>query len=699
MAGREGPYRRDYNSTSYVHPKDENLNNLHKAMEYNDMGEPRIRVTAEGLTLVGNVNLGGPVEIQNDEGNPIPISANLAVNAANNPIYVAANVTGGNINANVSGTITSITNTVNVNILNSPSVTVSSGNINANVSGTITSITNTVNVNILSIPEVEIKNDLNNPIPISRTTAVNSSTNPIYVSGSGGSMGSFPDSATTAFDEPFAVTITPVLQGDVIYGQDPDFWNTTELNNGNVTITGNNTWEVHSGTTAGGYARLATSRYMTYQPGQGSMFRWTAAFTTSTPLVTDQNALGITNIVQNTGPIDREDGYSVGFSGSSDTSNSNKAQKIGFLHRRNGKAEVRTLTLTTAPTGAQTATITLNGVAYTAAITAGTTAYCCAQIAAHLKTLTAGQLWDIDACGNTMTFSYYSPGSQNGTYSFSSSGTGTLAAGTFARTVTGASPVDTWTYVSDWNGTVPTFDPTKLNVFGVDFRWLGAGIVRLFMEDPSTGKMVLVHTQRWASTSTIPHIQKPSQRIVYRSGTTNPAITPSQDVVVTGASVMAAVQGVIQQTSSSQSFYNLDGSTRAKDTVWHLLSIQNPYVRNGVVNKSSIVVQDLSVSLKSTDPAVIYLVKNAVGTSDFLVFGPLPNASAFNFVQYSTSAVTETLANDTLALVQTVSINGSAQFNLLDYNLYLSPGDTMSAFISSTSSFNSSSIGMTWKVD
>ena len=211
--------------------------------------------------------------------------------------------------------------------------------------------------------------------------------------------------------------------------------------------------------------------------------------------------------------------------------------------------------------------------------------------------------------------------------------------------------------------------------------------------------MVLVHTQRWASTSTIPHIQKPSQRIVYRSGTTNPAITPSQDVVVTGASVMAAVQGVIQQTSSSQSFYNLDGSTRAKDTVWHLLSIQNPYVRNGVVNKSSIVVQDLSVSLKSTDPAVIYLVKNAVGTSDFLVFGPLPNASAFNFVQYSTSAVTETLANDTLALVQTVSINGSAQFNLLDYNLYLSPGDTMSAFISSTSSFNSSSIGMTWKVD
>ena len=83
----------------------------------------------------------------------------------------------------------------------------------------------------------------------------------------------FPDAATTAFDEPLSVTITPVLQGDMVYGKDPDFWNTTELNNGAVTVTNNNTWEVGSGTSAGGYARLATARYMTYQPGQGSMFR------------------------------------------------------------------------------------------------------------------------------------------------------------------------------------------------------------------------------------------------------------------------------------------------------------------------------------------------------------------------------------------------------------------------------------------
>lgn len=48
MAGREGPYRRDYNSTDYIHPNEENLFNLHKAMDYSSSGEPLIRVNNVG---------------------------------------------------------------------------------------------------------------------------------------------------------------------------------------------------------------------------------------------------------------------------------------------------------------------------------------------------------------------------------------------------------------------------------------------------------------------------------------------------------------------------------------------------------------------------------------------------------------------------------------------------------------------------
>jgi hypothetical protein len=62
MAGREGPYRRDYNSTNYVHPNEENLFNLHKAMDYSSAGEPLLRVN----------NVGGVT--YNDAGN---ISASI----------------------------------------------------------------------------------------------------------------------------------------------------------------------------------------------------------------------------------------------------------------------------------------------------------------------------------------------------------------------------------------------------------------------------------------------------------------------------------------------------------------------------------------------------------------------------------------------------------------------------------------------
>ena len=45
------------------------------------------------------------------------------------------------------------------------------------------SVSVTGNVNIGTMPEVEIKNDTGNPIPISANTSVNSSVNPIYVTG------------------------------------------------------------------------------------------------------------------------------------------------------------------------------------------------------------------------------------------------------------------------------------------------------------------------------------------------------------------------------------------------------------------------------------------------------------------------------------------------------------------------------------
>ena len=694
-----------------------------------------VSLSATTLSALENITVSGSVSVGNFPASQAvtgtfwqttqPVSGTVTVQDGGGTITVDGTVTA-NVTfpttQQVSGTVALDANTLTAleNIGVTGTVTIQDGggsitvdgSVSATVSGTVelgattlsalenttVTISGTPTVNIGTIPEVEIKNDTGNPIPISATTAANSSGNPIYVSANIANTGPITvaqsDTAVTAFDEPIAVGITPVIQADAQYGLDPDFWVQTKLRGGNITVNATNTWEVSSGTSAGGYARLATSKYMSYQSGQGSLFRWTAAFTATG---TTKNALGVDNIVQNTGPVDREDGYTFGYSGSSAN---DASRKIGILHRRNGKVEIRSLTFTVGPGGNQNAVITLDGVVYTVAITAGNIYHVANEVATALRAVTAAtNTWDIEGCNGIVTFSHYSPGARTGTFSFSTSGTGTLAVAAFSQTAAGTTPSDTWTYVDQWDNQDIQFDPTKLNVYQIDLRWLGAGRVRFFMEDPATSKMTLVHTLKFSSQQLYPHINKPALRIAYRSGTTNPAITPSQNVIVRGSSVMTGVQGVRTQTGSSQGRYGIDATTRAKDTVWHLMSLQNPFVRAGGVNKASLMIQTLTVAAQGQDPSVIYVVKDATGASDVISYISIPNTTPAMFAQYSISPVSIDLSTQRIANVQTLGINDNATFDLAAYNLTLAPGETISVFISSSNALNRTAVGLTWLVD
>jgi hypothetical protein len=113
------------NSTSYVHPNEPNLLNLHKAMEYDVEGIPHVRVTlgSDNITVSGNVNLLDAVRVNNTEAQRIPVylvGNVLVVNQGTTPW-----VTTGNANVTVIGNIAGITTlpsiTGNVNVNNFPS--------------------------------------------------------------------------------------------------------------------------------------------------------------------------------------------------------------------------------------------------------------------------------------------------------------------------------------------------------------------------------------------------------------------------------------------------------------------------------------------------------------------------------------------------------------------------------------------------
>ena len=226
---------------------------------------------------------------------------------------------------------------------------------------------------------------------------------------------------------------------------------------------------------------------MKYRPGQGAIGRFTAMYT----LGDVDNKYGVDNATQRAGFQNATSGYGFGFSGI--TANT-KTKTFGIYHVYGGKPEIQTLTINTAPTGTQTVTVTLDGTPYTATVHSGNTANASAEIASGN---TYGGTWFVDYQDSHVTFSSLSAGVRSGTYSISATGTGTLVNGSFSQVTPGANNTTDWTYQADWNGpnTIANLDPSKLNVYQVDYRWLGAGVVRFFMEDPTSGDLVQVHQQ------------------------------------------------------------------------------------------------------------------------------------------------------------------------------------------------------------
>jgi hypothetical protein len=168
------------NSTSYVHPDEPNLLNLHKAMEYAPDGKPHVRVFlgSDTITITGDVNLLDSVRVNNSTTNPVPVfltntSSTVyqgttpwvttitnwpALQYVNGVLYA---VQSGTWNVNVTS-LPAVSGTVAVSSLPAITGTVAVSNFPTSV--TVTNFTSTVN--IASLPEVEIKNDSGNPIPI-----------------------------------------------------------------------------------------------------------------------------------------------------------------------------------------------------------------------------------------------------------------------------------------------------------------------------------------------------------------------------------------------------------------------------------------------------------------------------------------------------------------------------------------------------
>lgn len=126
-----------------------NVNVTQGTIPWSVSGNVNANITGGNVSITGNIagiTSLPEIEIKNDTGNPIPISANTSTNSSLNPIYVSSNITGGNVsvtgsvNANVTGGNISITGNI-AGITSLPSI-------QANITGGNVSVTGNVNANV-----------------------------------------------------------------------------------------------------------------------------------------------------------------------------------------------------------------------------------------------------------------------------------------------------------------------------------------------------------------------------------------------------------------------------------------------------------------------------------------------------------------------------------------------------------------------
>lgn len=200
------------NTTSYVHPQESNLLNIHKTMQYNSTGQPVARVHVDGITLEGDVIV-DTVSLSSST-----LAALESINVQNN---VSATITGSVLVTNFPTTstvfqgtdpwVTTITNWPALQYVNGVLYAVQSGTWTVGVTGTVSVSNFTSTVNVASMPAITGTVTVNGSVTVTNfTSTVNVASMPsVTITNTSFAITNFPTTSTVyQGTDPWVVTGT-----------------------------------------------------------------------------------------------------------------------------------------------------------------------------------------------------------------------------------------------------------------------------------------------------------------------------------------------------------------------------------------------------------------------------------------------------------------------------------------------------------
>jgi len=252
--------------------------------------------------------------------------------------------------------------------------------------------------------------------------------------------------------------------------------------------------------------------------------------------------------------------------------------------------------------------------------------------------------------------------------------------------------VDEWIYMNNWNvdkadgsGVLPILDPTMLNVFKIDYQWLGAGMITFNIEDSETGFLETVHRIKYANTNIVPSLTNPS--LPFTLFVDNGATT--SDLIIKSSSIMAATQGkIITNTALSFSFSNT--FTGVNTTIDNVFGLQSRATFGARTNRIESILKRISVGTDGNGIVIVEVFQNATTT-----------APTFNDVETLSSVMQTDIVGTAITggdLVYTAIFGktDAGAESVENLNIVIAPGDTLYFGARTTASTNEVTIACTW---
>lgn len=480
--------------------------------------------------------------------------------------------------------------------------------------------------------------------------------------------------AHSAFGENISIPVNPVFQLDGLYGLDPQlfetFTGTFTGNPGTATTTDTLMQVTTDANGIGSYGVIRSRRAVRYRPGQGALGRFTAKFST-----------GVAGYTQRAGFFTQEQAVQVGYDGES----------FGVLRQNGGKAHIEVLTVTA--TATETVQVELDGVSTGVAILSTDTNQ---EAAVKIADAFAGNTsWIVETYDDKVCFLATSVGPKAGAFSY----TGTSA--TLTTQQAGVADTNLWTPQAEFNQDTldgkglskVTIDPQKLNVYQINFRWLGAGEIRYAIENPTNGDMIHFHHEHYSNRNTDVHIDNPSLKIGYVAASLGGDGT---SIVVEGASMMGAIEGLINTTKLPTATFRESTANLNSNTWYHVLTAANSVVYRGKINTREIILKNINAAFSGTGPVTVALILNPTGLADTREFNSI---NEFSSVYTSNTTSVVTLGDQRLMYIFDVEAGGSGTQVLEDLRIAIPPGNEVAVLVRSSQQITRNAISMSWIED